>query len=53
MTADTKEDITDEAIESDSDSEKKGFVNASQIRPEEMNKIEKAVSPSPNPVAAC
>ncbi|KAJ7124910.1 SNF2 family N-terminal domain-containing protein [Mycena epipterygia] len=43
VTVDTKEDVTDEAsIESDSDSEKKGFVNASQIRPEEMNKIEKA-----------
>ncbi|KAJ7497126.1 SNF2 family N-terminal domain-containing protein [Mycena latifolia] len=43
LTMDTKEDVTDEeSIESDSDSENKGFVNASQIRPEKMNKVEKA-----------
>ncbi|KAJ7675096.1 SNF2 family N-terminal domain-containing protein [Mycena rosella] len=45
FTEDTKEDITDEDsidIDSDSEAETKGFVNASQIRPEEISKIEKA-----------
>jgi hypothetical protein len=48
MAADTRDDVDNPSIESDddSDSDKKGFVNASQIRPEEINKIEKAVSPS-------
>ncbi|KAJ6558570.1 SNF2 family N-terminal domain-containing protein [Mycena vulgaris] len=45
LPADTKEDAIDEApieIDNDSDSERKGFVNASQVRPEEINKMEKA-----------
>jgi len=41
-----KEDAADKfSVESDSedsDSEKKGFVNASQIRPEKINKMDKA-----------
>ncbi|KAJ7928623.1 SNF2 family N-terminal domain-containing protein [Mycena leptocephala] len=39
---DTSGDALIESDSEDSDSEKKGFVNASQIRPEELNKMDKA-----------
>ncbi|KAJ7502774.1 SNF2 family N-terminal domain-containing protein [Mycena galericulata] len=46
VVADTKKDAADkscaESDSEDSDSEKKGFVNASQIRPEEIHKMDKA-----------